>query len=139
MSGTVILIIALVVIVLFLPSILGGGHSSSANRVGSRRNREEADRLIGQAEMQVQTGQLDSAESNYSRATVLAAGDPLLLSEAHYGLCRVCERRGDLKGAARQVDAALAYAPQWRQYKPNFESLLTREKARILGAIGKNL
>lgn len=137
MSGTLIVIIVAVVAILILPSILRGGSSSSGHNRGSRRNQEEADRLIGQAEMQVQTGQLDSAASLYSRATMLAVGDPLLMSEAHYGLFRVAERRRDLQGAVRQIDAALAYAPEWRQFKPNFENLLQREKDRVVAELGQ--
>lgn len=137
MSGTLIVIIIAVAAILILPSILRGGSTSSGHSRGSRRNQEEADRLIGQAEMQVQTGRLDSAESLYSRATMLAVGDPLLMSEAHYGLFRVAERRRDLQGAVRQIEAALSYAPEWRQYKPNFEGLLKREKDRVVAELGQ--
>lgn len=86
--------------------------------------------------MQVQTGQLDSAGALYSRAAILAVGNPLLMSEAYYGLFRVAERRGDLQGAVRQIDAALSFAPEWRQYKPNFEGLLQREKERVVAQLG---
>ncbi len=138
MFGTTFFIIALAVAICALPFLLGAsrGTSGASNR-GSRRNQEEADRLIGQAEMQVQTGQLDSAELLYNRAVSLAIGAPLLMSEAHYGLFRVCERRRDWQGAIQQIDRALAFAPEWRDYKPNFEHLLDREKARVLAESGK--
>ncbi|MDZ4838300.1 MAG: hypothetical protein SGJ27_31335 [Candidatus Melainabacteria bacterium] len=136
MSGPLLVAIIVLVLVSALPFLLRGASSSSGggNR-GSRRNQEEADRLIGQAEMQVQTGQLDSASALYSRATTLAVGAPLLMSEAHYGLFRVAARRRDLQGAVRQIDAALSFAPEWREYKPNFERLLESEKQRVISEL----
>ncbi len=135
--SAVIAIVALVVLVFVLPTLLHGRSSGPSS--GSRRNQERADQLIGQAESAMMRGQLGEAESCFSQATTLANGAPLLLSEAHYGLCRVCERKGDLQGAARQVDAALSYAPQWREYKPNYDTLLQSEKRRILDEIAKSL
>jgi tetratricopeptide (TPR) repeat protein len=130
MTGTIV-IIALVLFVAFT-FMHGQSSSGSGSSSGSRRNQERADALIGQAESHIMLGKLAEAEANYSQATVLAAGDPLLLSEAHYGLCRVCEKRKDWAGALRQIDASLSYAPEWRDWKPNFESLLKREKERLL-------
>jgi hypothetical protein len=136
MSGTLVLVLVVIALIFVLPVLTRGGSSGGQSR-GSRRNQDQADQLISQAEMQVQTGQLDSAASLYSRAAMLAVGDPILMSEAHYGLFRVAEKRRDLTGALRQIDAALSYAPEWRAYKPNFEGLLQREKDRVLAELGQ--
>lgn len=133
MSG-IYIIIALAAVIFALYTMQHGQRGA-----GSRRNQQKADDLIMRAEGYIMTGQLDAAESAYNQATFLAAGDPLLLSEAHYGLARVCERKADVQAAVRQVEAALSYAPQWREYKPNFEQLLLREKQRWLGEISKQL
>jgi len=134
MSGIIIIAVVLIAFVAFTMM-----HGQANSGGGSRRNQDKADALIGRAESQIMLGQLDAAESSFSQATMLAAGDPLLLSEAHYGLCRVCERRGDLKGAVRQVEASLSYAPQWREFKPNYERLLESEKRRLLDLLSKSL
>lgn len=131
MTGFVIFF-ALILFVAF--TFMHGASRSSGG--GSRRNQQRADELISAAESHIMLGRLGEAEAAFRQAAMLAAGDPLLISEAHYGLCRVCERRGDMKGAAHQIDLALKFAPQWRDYKPNFESLLKREQERIKGERG---
>lgn len=98
---------------------------------GSRRNHQEAERLIVDAEVQMMKRQTDSADDLYNRAAKLAIGAPILMSKAHYGLFRVCKSRHDQEGAVRQIDLALSFWPKWREFKPDFESLLRREKALI--------
>lgn len=94
-------------------------------------NQRKADRLISEAQVQMLTGQIDSAAALYKQSVELAVGAPLLLSEAHFGLFRVCKRRSDWEGAARQIELALSFSPKWREFKPSFEDLLVQEKERL--------
>ncbi len=128
MSGTLIVISAAFFLVLALGcwrALFGG-----SNR-GSRRKHQEADRLIGEAEVKMMSRQTDSAADLYNRAAKLAVGAPILMSEAHYGLFRVCKHRRDRVGAVRQINLAISFSPKWREFKPDFESLLQREKALV--------
>ncbi len=128
MPGTLIVISAVFVLVLALGcwrAVVGG-----SNR-GSCRKHQEATRLIGEAEVKMMNRQTDSAADLYNRAAKLAVGAPILMSEAHYGLFRVCKHRRDRVGAVRQINLAISFSPKWRESKPDFASLLQREKALV--------
>jgi hypothetical protein len=103
-----------------------------------RRKAQEANSLIAQGEGKLLVGDYAAAESLFFRALPLADGsDALLFSEAYFGVARCAERRGDLQYAAQSIRFALAYAPEWRSDKPNYEQFLNRELRRVLDAIGK--
>ncbi len=125
MPGTIVtLIIAACVLVLMFSSL----HVLFGQPNRRSRDQHKADRHINEAEYLMMTGQFDSAAALYNQAVALAVGAPLLMSEAHFGLFRVCKHRRDWQGAALQIDLALSFSPEWRNYKPNFEDLLKREK-----------
>lgn len=135
-SSALPLLVIIVLIAFALTPFLRAG---SQNRA-AQRSFDRADEFIRRAEMQLQMGKLDDAESNFAQATRVAHDySPLLASEGQYGLARVAERRGDHQKAVRHVEAALSYAPQWRDEKPNYERLLNGEKRRFLDLIGKQL
>lgn len=123
-------------------AILVAPHAMRLRAAGNRRSYRdaaEAHRLIGQAESKMLVGEADAAEPLYLRALDLAQGvAPLLVSEANFGLARICERRGDLKQAAQFLSAALSAAPGWRDEKPAFEQFLDREHKRLLAELGKD-
>jgi len=133
------LAIGFIVVIILAAVILNGPRGSSGPRRSRRRDAEEASRLITQAEIKLQQGEVDAAFSLFLRALPLADGvAPLLFSEAYYGLARCAEKQGDLQYAAQSIRFALAYAPQWRYDKPAYEELLNSELRRVLDQIGKS-
>ncbi|MDZ4836193.1 MAG: hypothetical protein SGJ27_20640 [Candidatus Melainabacteria bacterium] len=105
----------------------------------SMRNQKLADQLITRAESALLCGKNADAKAAFERAALLGKENALLMSEAYFGLCRICQRDGDLNGAVQQIDKALHYAPKWREYKRNFEGLLMGEKDRIINKIHRSV
>ncbi|MBX3152113.1 hypothetical protein KF728_18285 [Candidatus Obscuribacterales bacterium] len=109
----------------------GSGSASGSSPRGSRRNQERADARIAESNSLLMRGKLIEAEAGFREAFQLAVGAPLLMSEACWGLSEVCKKRGDWKSALQHIDTALSFAPEWRDYKPNYESYLKRDREEI--------
>lgn len=134
MTGLYVIIgMGLLVFVLFtfMHGQANYGSGSGSSPRGSRRNQERADALIAQSNSHLLLGKLIEAEAGFREAYRLAVGAPLLMSEACWGLSEVYRKRGDYKSALEQIDMALSFAPEWRDYKPNYESYLKRDRDEI--------
>lgn len=132
MTGLYVIIgMGLLVFVLFTFMHGQANYGSGGSARGTRRNQERADALIAQSNSHLLLGKLVEAEAGFREAYGLAIGAPLLMSEACWGLSEVYRKRGDYKSALEWIDMALSFAPEWREYKPNYESYLKRDRDEI--------
>jgi hypothetical protein len=138
MTGLYVLAgMCLIVFVLytFMHSQSNYGSGAAGSPRGSRRNQERADALIAESNSLLLRGKIMEAEAGFRQAYSLAVGAPLLMSEACWGLSETCKARGDWHAALRQIDAALSFAPEWREYKPNYEAYLKRDRDEIMAKL----
>jgi hypothetical protein len=123
-----LLMLAILVADIFL--ILAQQANSPARK--ARRAAAEANELLTKAEGKLLLNQNSEAAALFRQALYKAeVSEPLLASEAFYGLARVAERSADKAEAVRMTEQALELAKFWRAAKPNFETLLKHYLAEL--------
>jgi len=98
-----------------------------------------ADYLINHAEAAMHQRDYDLALVLYGEALDLApiSGCALFQAEAHYGMARVHEKRGQLQFASEDMQNALANREDWEGEKPNFAVLIENELKRVHHSLGR--
>lgn len=99
----------------------------------------ETDDHLGKGESALLRGELGEAAGHFQRAYYSSKQGyaPIFRAEACYGLARVCERQGDLEGAARYLNEALSHEPDFKGTHPNYAGLLRRHLAEVEEKLGK--